>query len=457
MRVRRVAGFALLAAGLVSGCTRVGTDLVPDSPQPLPEPVLDAPPVPREQAPAAPVMIAPPPELEVAHDPVLHSRFSLHPVVRERVDYWVDRYAIRDGHAFPVFLERMSAYEALVDSALAAEGLPRSLRYLPIIESGYVPSATSSVSAAGLWQFMAPVARSFGMYVSTLVDERRDPVKSTVAAARFLRQLEERFGSWYLALAAYNSGPNRVDRLLRQHAPLAPQGDSLFTVIHPHLPSETRDFVPKLIAAATVAERLDAFGLEAPRPAARYVFDEVTVPDATSLDVVAAAVEVDEDEIRRLNPHLVRGLTPRGRPTVVRLPPGTAEGFLEAWARIPADRRVTVTEHVVAPGETLGAIAREYGVRTADLQSANPMVRPRRMRIGARLVVPRAGSGPSSSGRGSTASGAPPASGEHVVRSGDSLWTIARRYGVSVGQLRSWNGLREGAVLQPGDRLRLAG
>lgn len=450
IRRRGIRAVALAAVvGSVAACTRVGTHDVPVTPAPVPEPVVDVPTpaIPGDEGPRRP---APAPPAEgMPRDPILHSRWTLHPVIRERVDYWTDRYAVRDGHAFPQFLERMSAYEALVDSALAAEGLPRSLRYVPIIESGYIPSATSPVSAVGLWQFMAPVARSFGMHVSTLVDERRDPVKSTVAAARYLRSLDERFGSWFLALAAYNSGPNRVDRLIREHAPLAPLGDSLYTVIFPHLPQETRDFVPKLIAVGSVAERLDDWGLETPQRAEPYAFDEVELPDATSFDVVAEAAGVEEALIRRLNPHIVRGLTPRGRPTPVRLPPGTATRFAAAYAEIPPDRRVTVTEHVVASGETLGGIAGQYGVSLSDLRAANPGVQPRRMRIGARLVVPRDGA------RGPSASA--PSGGEHVVRSGESLWIIARRYGLTVSQLQRWNGLGQGAVLQPGDRIRVAG
>ncbi len=443
---RALTGLALLASG---GCAVVGSSSVPETPRSVPDPRIEV--EARIPAEAQDVVPLEPPAEGITSDPILHSRWALHPLIRERSAYWVDRYTVREPQAFPIFLERMSAYEAVVDSALAVEGLPRSLRYVPIIESGYIPSATSPVSAVGLWQFMAPVARSFGMHVTPLIDERRDPVKSTLAAALYLRQLNERFDSWFLALAAYNSGPSRVDRLLREHAPLAPPGDSLFTVIFPYLPAETRDFVPKLIAAASVGERPGSFGLAAPEAAQLFAYEEVEVPDATSFDVVAEAAGVDESEVRRLNPQILRGLTPRGRPTSIRLPPGTGARFTEAYAAIPPGERVTVTEHVVARGETLGAIAGQYGIRTSDLQAANPGVQPRRMRIGTRLVVPQEGR---RSGGGAAATDAPH---EHVVRSGESLWLIARRYGLSLSQLQRWNGLRQGAVLQPGDRIRLRG
>lgn len=440
------AAFASAAAVFFAGCSVVGSRSAPVTPEPVPDPVVSV-----DAPTGADEGITPPrmarPADGVDRDPIVHSRWTLHPEIRQRVAYWTERYAVRDGHAFPLFLERMAPYEMVVDSALAAEGLPRSLRYIPVIESGYLTSATSPMRAVGLWQFMAPTARSFGMHVSTLIDERRDPVKSTVAAARYLRELEERFGSWFLALAAYNSGPYRVESLLREHAPLAPQGDSLYTVIFPHLPSETRDFVPKLIAVASVAERLHEWGIEAPEPGELYAFDEVVVPDATSFDVVAEAAGVEEEVVRILNPHILRGLTPRGQPTTIRLPPGTADRFAEAYALIPPDRRVTVTEHIVSSGETLGGIAGQYGIRLSELQAANPGVNPRRMRIGTRLVVPV---------EGSTRPAAAPANGEHVVRSGESLWIIARRYDTTVARLRSLNGLREGAVLQPGDRIRIS-
>jgi membrane-bound lytic murein transglycosylase D len=311
---------------------------------------------------------------------------------------------------------------------------------------------------------MAPVARGFGMQVTPLVDERRDPVRSTLAAARYLRELEEQFDSWFLALAAYNGGPYRVERLLREHAPLAEPGDSLFLVLAPHLPRETREFVPKLLAAARVAEAPERYGVSRPtEPRAPYRFDEVEVPDATSLDVVAAAAGVDEAVVRSLNPHLLRGVTPRGRATALRLPPGTAAAFTEAYARVPPDRRVTVTEHVVRRGETLSGIAMFYGIRTSTLEAANPGVRPRRMQIGQRLLVPLLpGAGPGSvaasgpdSGPDSVTEDVPAPAGVHVVRTGESLWTIARRYGTTVETLRTLNGLNARALLHPGDRLRV--
>lgn len=337
---------------------------------------------------ADPVPGVPRPDAHPAWDEILDSPAASDSTFTERVEHWVRFWSGQEGEWFPVYLERMSAYEELVDRVLAREGLPASLRYLPVIESGYSPGAVSRASAVGLWQFMAPTARGFGMAVSPVVDERRDPVKSTAAAARYLGELRERFGSWFLALAAYNGGPNRVERLLRRHAPGAEPSDSLYFVIGPHLPRETRAFVARFFAAVRVARDPEAYGVRAPERLAPFGFDEVTVPDATSLDVVAGAAGVPEEEVVALNPQLVRRVTPRGRPATVRLPEGTGHRFELAYALIPPDERVTVTEHVVARGETLWEIARLYGIRLAELRGANPDVDPRRLRPGRRLLVP---------------------------------------------------------------------
>jgi membrane-bound lytic murein transglycosylase D len=238
-----------------------------------------------------------------------------------------------------------------------------------------------------MWQFMSATAGGLGMQVSALMDERRDPEKSTAAAVEFLGDLREEFGSWFIALAAYNTGPNRMRRVLDRHAPGAPGSDSLFWALRRHFPRETREFVPKFFGAVLVAGNPGHHGLEAAEhPPFRY--DAVTVPDATSLDVIARAAAATQDEIERLNPQFVRGMTPPGRPSAVRVPEGRGPSFLTAYELIPTNERVTFVEHRVASGETLSHIALRYGVRVADIQAANPRVRPTALRVGSLLTVP---------------------------------------------------------------------
>ena len=327
------------------------------------------------------------PELEEVVDELLASRVLRDPEFRAAVDEWVEYWGVAAAPWFPDFLRRMGHFEQTVDSALADLEMPASLRYLPFIESGYSPRATSGAAAVGLWQFMEGTALGFGMQVTPLVDERRDPFKSTEAAVRFLSSLHDDFGSWFLALAAYNSGPTRTRRIVNRYGSLAQRSDSLFWTLRHHFPRETRDFLPKLIGAIVVASDPARHGYET-QPVVPFTFDAVRVPDATTLDVVARAAEASEEEIERLNPELIRGITPPGQRFTLRVPQGRAGIFETNYALIPEDERVTFVEHIVVSGETLSHIARRYRMSVADLEAANPNVRPRFLRIGARLTVP---------------------------------------------------------------------
>ena len=483
MRGSRRNGLLLGAVLLASGCgVKVPpAPVVPPTPVvegdqlqvPHAEPVSDA---------SAHIMPPPPAEPLPVLDDILNSPFMGHPELEERVSYWVERWRRRGVFDLPVSLGRMGYYRPVVEAELEARGLPLSLQYLPVIESGYHPTAVSRVGATGLWQLMGPTARSMGLNVNSLVDERRDPFSATPAALGYIQELHQRFGSWFLTLAAYNSGPFRVESVLRRHAPDAPRDDATYWRIRPHLPAETRDFVPKFIAAARIGEDPLGHGFMV-TPAEPLVFEEVAVADAASVDVLARAAGSPQEVIERLNPHLVRGLTPRGVSTVVRVPVGQAEGFSRNLEAIPASERVSFVEHRISRGETLSAVAASYGIRLSDLQAANPGLNPRRLRIGQPLTIPRIPSGgarvaarqptpapapaPASPARVDArggdggASGVVPPTGSvvepaeivHRVASGESLWTISRRYGVRVDDLRGWNGLGTRAVLQIGQRL----
>ena len=327
------------------------------------------------------------PAVEVSIDEILSSPVLRDPDFERVLDSWVDYWRGPAAPALPDFLGRMASFEALVDSALAANELPASLRYLPFIESGYNPGAASRARAVGMWQFMEGTARELGMEVSALLDQRRDPVLSTGAAISFLAELRSEFGSWFLALAAYNGGPNRVRRILRTHGADAEPSDSLFWALREHFPAETRDFVPKLIGAIFVAGNPDGHGVD-PTPVRPFRFDEVAVPDATTLDVVARAAGVPLAEIERLNPEYVRRMTPPSRRSVLRVPEGRGPAFEAAYALIPPEERVTFVMHRVAQGETLSHIAVRYGVRVTDIEAANPGIRPRYLRVGRTLTVP---------------------------------------------------------------------
>ncbi|MEX2294780.1 MAG: transglycosylase SLT domain-containing protein, partial [Gemmatimonadota bacterium] len=390
-------------------------------------------------------------------DPILSTAASTDPFIRDRVAFWIELWGNDQPDLFTRYLDRMGRYVELVDEELERRGLPASLRYLPIVESGYLPSAVSRVGASGLWQIMTPTARGLGLSVSGIVDDRRDPVASTLAALDYMEELHAQFGCWLLTLAAYNAGPGRIRRLLEQHAEgLSLEGETRFLAIRPHLPAETRDFVPKFLAAAALAGDPEAFGFPASR-STPWLFDEVLVPDATSLDVVAFAAGVHEEEVLALNAHYVRGFTPAGETRTVRVPFGRAFEFERNFALIPPEERLTFVEHVVASGETFSHIAARYGVALSELTGMNASVNERRLRIGMTIVVPVGSRGGRVASPVATqiATNQGASGSVHTVSSGESFWTIARRYGISTPALAAANGRALGELIHIGDELRI--
>ena len=252
--------------------------------------------------------------------------------VNARVDRWIQHYLTDERRTFEAFLSRETIYGEMIRSELRSRGMPEDLLYLAMIESGFSANATSQVEASGLWQFMGPTAREYGLEIGDWVDERRDPIRATDAALDYLERLHERFGSWYLAAAAYNAGPNRVARAVREFDE-RPRGDEeIFWEIVDRLPSETRNYVPKLLAAVLLAKEAEEHGFEVERPSP-YQFDRVWVPGGTSLDRVARALEIPASRLQDLNPHLVRGVTPPGTSYALRVPPGRTPTVVASLGR----------------------------------------------------------------------------------------------------------------------------
>lgn len=217
----------------------------------------------------------------------------------------------------------MTRYEPLIRATLRRHGLPEDLLYLVMVESEFRESAVSHAGATGMWQFMAGTGRLYDLEVSAYVDERRDPIRSTAAAVRHLRDLHKEFGSWHLALAAYNAGSGRVSRALARHVGGRRGDELLYWQVRPALPRETRQYVPLYLAAAEIARRPAAFGIH-PRSQPVLAFREIWVDGGVPLGEVAAAFGESRDAVRNLNPHLIRGTTPPGRRWPVRIPASAA-------------------------------------------------------------------------------------------------------------------------------------
>ncbi len=393
-----------------------------------------------------------PDPLGLAQSPANAIRYEIPLQTNQAVDDWIDYFRSEIPDRFSTYLRRSGRYESMIRTKLREAGLPEDLLYLALIESGMNPNAYSRARAVGLWQFMAGTARKYGLEVDYWVDERRDPVKATDAAIRYLSDLYDEFGSWYLAAAAYNAGEGRVRRGIARTG-----SHSYWDLVDARvLHRQTRNYVPKLIAAALIGHDPGRYGFSDIDPDPRVAYDTVHVPDATSFDVIAKAAGVSEDAVDELNPEYRRHVTPPNRKAVVRVPAGHAEHFASAYEEIPASKRVTWLVHRVTRGQTLSGIAARYGTSVRAILAANRGVSPRRLQIGERLVVPREGmNGPVHLASRSRSRAPVPAGGATVVvRRGDTLWAIARRYNVSTRQLMSWNGLTS-ASIHPGDRLEV--
>lgn len=374
----------------------------------------------------------------------------------ERVEHYLRLFSgpARDGMAASI--TRGTRYEPMIRTKLRRAGLPEDLHYLALIESGYDPHAYSSAAAVGMWQFMTATARGVGLRVDWWVDDRRDPARATDAAIRFLSDLQGQFGSLYLAAAAYNGGPGRVARGLSRFAEAIgeAEGDDRFFALaeQDYLYSETKNYVPKLIAAALVAKEPEKYGMQVERLPS-YGYDSVLVEPGTSLGAVARAGGLPLDSLIELNPAILRGVASPERAEWVRVPRGTDSLVASGYAAMAPSERLGWHEVAPEQGETVAALARRFEITARDLEWYNPGLRRARsgalvanqvVRVPTReaLAAARPVADPSIERYASSA-----ASAVHVVRRGEALGTIARRYGTTVSRLKSMNGLRSDRIV----------
>jgi membrane-bound lytic murein transglycosylase D len=384
-----------------------------------------------------------------------------------RVHYYLDFFQGPARERFSIWLQRMPRYESMIRAKLRENGVPEDMVYLALIESGYSNSATSRARAAGMWQFIKGTAKLYGLRVDSSVDERRDPIRATDAAARHLADLRDRFGSMYLAAAAYNAGAGKVGRGLRRLGDEEDEEeenpDAAFFRLYDtrFLRRETKDYVPKLIAAALIAKQPEKYGFEKVTGIEPMTYDSITVPDATGLDVLAQLADTTVAALRDLNPHYIRLVTPPRQEAVVRLPAGRGDLVTARYAALEPKARVSFLELTVARGQTLAGIARTYRVSTRLIADANPGVRLGRLRPGSRLVIPTSfvpliAEPATPPRRNSVAVEASSSTTiRYRVRSGESLWTIAQDYNTTVARLREINALTSAERLKAGQVIRV--
>ncbi len=366
---------------------------------------------------------------------------------------------------FRKWMERSTRFIPVMQPILEQYGVPKDTVYLAMIESGFSAQAYSWAHASGPWQFISETGKAFGLKQDFWVDERRDPIKSTHAAAKFLKHLHGNLGHWYLAWAGYNTGGGRIRRVSQK------KGTTDFWELSEGrgLAKETKHYVPKLIAAALIAKHPSAFGFEEGEFEfqAPLEWDEVPLADATDIAVIARAAGVTEDEILEFNPELRRWCTPPAseeEPYLLRLPRGRKELFAENLAKIPKSERFKFSGHQVQKGDTLSAIARKYDSSVEAIMRLNQIKSPRALKLNAILMIPIPSGKPMVQARRSASvqrpheekrAGPRSTPAFHKLHRGETLWSISQRYGVTVDELKRWNDIRDHRALRAGQKLRL--
>jgi membrane-bound lytic murein transglycosylase D len=338
-------------------------------------------------------------------------------------------------HAF----ERSGRYRTMIQRVMADEGVPQDLIYLAVAESGFQPRAVNPRSrAGGMWQFM-PYG-NYGLVRSTYLDERFDPEKSTRAYARYMNFLYDQLGDWYLAMAAYDWGAGNVQRAVEK------TGYADFWELYKrnNLPGETKNYVPEILAAIIIANHPTQYGFDEITLDPPVITDTVTINYSVDLRLVSDLVDAPVDELEALNPSLLRLTTPADTPFDLHLPAGAALAYQRTIEQIPEAKRSSWRYHRVAQDDTLASVARTYRVSAAELAAVNQMGEYDRLNGVEALVVPvHPEAAPSSRGL------------LYTARKGDTLVSIADRFGVSLSQLRRWNNLT-GVQVAPGRRLHVA-
>src|SRR5579871_1754106 len=358
-----------------------------------------------------------------------HSDLPL--MMTDQVAGYIAYFQGRGRGVFERALSRSGRYHDMIISTLKQEGAPQDLIYLAQAESGFHPLAVSRAGARGIWQFMASRARGYGLSHNMWVDDRQDPVKSTRAAAQHLKDLYAQFGDWYLAMAAYNSGPGTVQAAVKR------TGYADFWELYRRnvLPKETRNYVPIILAVTLMTKNLSQYGFEDVSMDEPLAFDTVTINYPVDLRLVADCVGATPDQLQELNPSLLRRSTPREGSFELHLPPGTKAQYQTAIATVPPDMRLWWRYRQVQPGDTLSSLARTYRVTAKSILAANHIDNDE-LATGEKVVIPLApGKHPVSDATYARRIA------RYRVRKGDTIESVAENFGISAQMLRRWNGL----------------
>ena len=367
-----------------------------------------------------------------------HSDLPL--MMTDEVASYINYFSTRGRGTLEAALTRGGQYRGMIEPILKEEGVPQDLIYLAQAESGFHPLAVSRAGARGMWQFMASRARAYGLERDWWVDERQDPEKSTRAAARHLHDLYNEFGDWYLAMAAYNSGPGTVQNAVKR------TGYADFWQLYKRnvLPKETRNYVPIILAVTIMAKNPQQYGLNEVSPEKPLAFDTVRIDYPVDLRLVAECVDESMGTLQQLNPSLLRLTTPKNQEFDLHLPVGTKEQYLNTVAAIPPDMRVWWRYHNVSDGDTLASLARTYHTTRQSIAEANGLTQDEDLQAETKLIIPVA---PGKHPAGEDALAYAHRATVYKVRKDDTVLSVADDFAVPPALLRRWNHLK-------GDSLR---
>lgn len=402
--------------------------------------------------------------------------------VNEKVEQWLKYFQGSRGRPhMERYLSRMTRYSTLMKRILKRNGLPEDLIYIALIESGFSSKATSHAAAVGYWQFIRGTGKRYGLEINTLVDERRDPVLSTQAAAEYYRSLYGEFNSWYLSMAAYNVGENRVRREINRNF----TKDFWTLVKKRRLPKETMNYVPKYIAARMIGKNPEQYGFTNIEYEQPLEFELIRFDKPISLKVMAEKMNMEYEQLRILNPKFRGDIAPTKENGVLELkiPLTMSQVALKAAAESVVDRVEYIADtgetetYRVRSGDSLHSIARKHRTTIGWLKDVNDLKPGRKLRIGQRMIVPVPGSSGKALAQSKRKKPPEPAQAEtkqaaenvavanpeivkgnnvfYVVQAGDTLSEIAEEYDSTVRELRKMNRFSKRMVLRPGMRLRV--
>jgi membrane-bound lytic murein transglycosylase D len=374
------------------------------------------------------------------------------PLVRNKqVDQFITYFTTAKGRKqFAIWMKRYMEYKDLILPILKKHEMPEELMVLAMIESGLNPKAYSRANASGMWQFIYSTGKNYGLKRDWYIDERRDPIKATGAACEYLKDLNEQFDNWYLALAAYNCGSGRISRASKLHQTYD------FWQMH-SLPRESRNYIPYYLAAAIITKDPEKYGFTIPK-VKPFSYEEVLLEHSADLAVLSRVAGIKVKTLRKYNPELRQSATPADTPYLLKLPKGKKEQFLARWNSIPESERFApqFIVHRVRYGESLWTISKKYGASIHDIAAVNKIRNRHKIKVGNKLKVPLKGGVLRTWGTKDNGGPAGHYKVTYKVKRGDTLGQIAEDYKSKASKIRRWNGLKYGSsLIYPGQKLKI--